>query len=123
MSPNGCGPRRWRRASSCSCTASASPRQLFPHPCCQPRPYLLGKLLAFHSEHATDPVAQLRDLQAVVEQLPANRCRDEAGALQEQLDALLKRRGPQPLADILQVVLARLAARMIQSTPSESAEP
>jgi transposase len=98
-------------------------RQLFAHPCCQPRHYLLGKLLAFHSEHATDPVAQLRDLQTVVEQLPAKSCRGEADALQEQLDALLKRRGPQPLGDIILVVLARLAARMIQSTPSESAEP
>jgi transposase len=98
-------------------------RQLFPHPCCQPRHYLLGKLLAFHSEHATDLVAQLRDLQAVVEQLPAKSCHDEADALQEQLDALLKRRGPQPLGDIIQVVLARLAARMLQSVSSESAAP
>jgi transposase len=97
-------------------------RQLFPHPCCQPRHYLVGKLLAFHSEHATDLVALLRDLQAVVEQLPRTSCPDEADAVQEQLDALLRRRGPQPLADILDVVLARLAARMIQST-TESAAP
>lgn len=98
-------------------------RQLFAHPCCQPRHYLLGKLLAFHSEHATDLVAQLRDLQAVVEQLPTTRCPAEADAVPEQLDALRKRRGPQPLADILEVVLVRLAARMIQSTSTESAAP
>src|SRR5207244_9434151 len=29
--------------------------QLFPHPCCQPRHAILGKLLAFHGEHGTDP--------------------------------------------------------------------
>jgi transposase len=98
-------------------------RQLFPHACCQPHHYLLGKLLDFHGEHATDPLLQLRDLQAVVEQLPRHRCAAEHDALQQQLDALAGRRGPQPLADILTVVLARLAARMIQSTPSESAEP
>ena len=97
-------------------------RQLFPHACCQPRHYLFAKLLDFHAEHATDPLLQLRDLQAVVEQLPVNSCGAEHDALQEQLDALARRRGPQPLGDIITVVLARLAARMIQST-AESAEP
>ena len=98
-------------------------RQLFPHACCQPRHYPLLKLLAFHGEHDTDPRDLLRDLQAIVELLPPNSCGGEHHALQEQLDALLKRRGPQPLGDILQVVLVRLATRMIQSTPSESAAP
>ena len=50
-------------------------RQLFPDACCQPHHYLLGKLLDFHGEHATDPLLQLRDLQAVVEQLPAEQLR------------------------------------------------
>ena len=98
-------------------------RQLFPHARCQPHHYLLSKLLDFHGEHATDPLLQLRDLQAVVAQLPRSHCAAEHDALQQQLDALAGRRGPQPLADIITLVLARLAARMIQSTPSESAEP
>ena len=98
-------------------------RQLFPHACCQPRHYPLLKLLAFHGEHGTDPRDLLRDLQALVELLPTTSCQNEHDALQQQLDALLGRRGPQPLGDIIQVVLARLAARMIQSTPSESAAP
>jgi transposase len=98
-------------------------RQLFPHACCQPHHYLLGKLLDFHGEHATDPLLQLRDLQAVVEQLPRHRYAAEHDALQEQFDAILRRRGPQPLGDIIEVVLVRLAARMIQSTSTESAEP
>ena len=97
-------------------------RQLFPHPCCQPRHYLLSKLLAFHNEHGTDLRAVRRDLEAAVEQLPAT-CRSaEAEPLQQELDALGRRRGPQPLGPIIHLVLARLAGRVVESD-SESAEP
>ena len=96
-------------------------RQLFPHPCCQQRHYILGKLLAFHSEHGTNLVATRQDLEAAAQQLPAPRRAVEAEPLQQQLDALANRRGPQPLAQILPLVLARLAGRVVQSTPSESA--
>src|SRR5262249_27222843 len=41
-------------------------RQLFPHACCRPRHAILGKLLAFHSDHGTDPVAMRQDLEAAV---------------------------------------------------------
>jgi transposase len=95
--------------------------QLFPHPCCQPRHYILGKLLAFHSEHGTDPLAMRQDLEAAVEQLPPKSRAAEAGAVQQELEALGRRRGPQPLAEILPLVLARLAGRVVQSAPSESA--
>jgi transposase len=98
-------------------------RQLFAHPCCQPHHYVVSKLLDFHSEHATDLGDLLPDLHAVVEQLPKKSCADEADVLHKQLDALLGRRGPQPLKDILNAVLARLAARMVQSLFSESAAP
>jgi hypothetical protein len=98
-------------------------RQLFPHPCCQPRHYILSKLLTFHSEHRTDPLALRQDLEAAVEQLPLKNRAAEAEPLQEALDALGRRRGPQPLAEIIPLVLARLAARVVQSTPSESAGP
>jgi len=98
-------------------------RQLFPHPCCQPRHYILGKLLAFLSEHRTDPQAMRQDLEAAVEQLPAKSRAAEAEPLQKELDALGRRRGPQPLAEIIPLVLARLAARVVQSTPTESAGP
>jgi transposase len=98
-------------------------RQLFPHPCCQPRHYILSKLLTFHSEHGTDPLALRQDLEAAVEQLPPKSRAAEAEPLQEALDALGRRRGPQPLAEIIPLVLARLAARVVQSTPSESAGP
>jgi transposase len=98
-------------------------RQLFPHPCCQPRHYILAKLLAFHSEHGTDPLPMRQDLEAAVEQLPATARAAEAEPLQQELEAVGRRRGPQPLAGIIPLVLARLAGRVVQSAPSESAGP
>jgi transposase len=103
--------------------AMVAGRQLFRHPCCQPRHTILGKLLAFASEHGTDPVALRRLLEAAVEQLPPKTRAAEAEPLQQELDALGRRRGPQPLAEILPLVLARLAGRVVQSTPTESAGP
>jgi transposase len=97
--------------------------QLFPHPSCQPRCYILGKLLAFHSEHGTELTAMRQDLEATVAKLPAKACAAEAEPLQEQLDALAKRRGPQPLADLIPQVLVRLAGRVVQSKSSERAGP
>jgi transposase len=103
--------------------AMVAGQQLFPHACCQPRHYILGKLLAFHSAHGTDPGTLRQDLEAAVEQLPAARRAAEAEPLQQELDALGRRRGPQPLAEILPLVLARLAGRVVQSQPQESAGP
>jgi transposase len=97
-------------------------RQLFPHPCCQRRHYIIGKLLEFHSAHGTELMALRRDLEAAADQLPATQRAVEAEPLQQQLDALAQRRGVQPLAEIIHLVLARLAGRVVQST-SESAEP
>jgi transposase len=100
-------------------------RQLFDHPCCQPRYYILSKLLTFHMEHHTAPDLMRQDLEAVIEQLPLSaRVRaDEAKPLQELLDELAKRRrGPQPLANIIPLVLARLGLTVVQSIP-ESAGP
>jgi len=94
-------------------------RPLFPHPCCQPRHTILGKLLAFPSDHGTDPVALRQDLEAASAQLPA--ARRAAEPLQQALDALGRRRGPQPWAEILPLVLARLASRVVPSTSGERA--
>jgi transposase len=99
-------------------------RQLFPHPCCQPRHYILQKLLEFHSEHATPPEAMRRDLETVVAQLPAHSRAEEARPLQERLDDLgRRRRGPQLLATILPFVLARLGVPAVQSEVDEGAGP
>ena len=98
-------------------------QQLFPHPCCQQRRDILGKLLEFHTEHRTPLEQMRRDLEAAVEQLPGKSRREEAKPLQEHLDKLASRRGPQPLADILTLVLARLGLAMVQSEDRESAGP
>jgi transposase len=103
--------------------------QLFPHPCCQERHDILGKLLKFHAEHRTDPAQTRRDLEAAIVHLPAKTRAEEAKPLRQQLDELAhRRRGPQPLADILTVVLARLqtcavATGVVQSTTHERAGP
>ena len=96
---------------------------LFRHACCQPRHYILGKLLTCHSEHGTDPATMRQDLEAAAAQLPAKARATEAEPLQKELDALASRRGPQPLAEIIPLVLARLAGPVVQSESAESAAP
>ena len=103
--------------------AMVAGEQLFPHPCCQKRHYIIGKLLSFHSGHGTELQAMRHDLEVAAAQLPAKQRALEAEPLQKQLDDLANRRGPQPLAEIIPLVLARLAGRVVQSTPSESAGP
>jgi transposase len=120
--------RRWVRVKvakifSRLAFAIVAGRQLFPHPCRQERHYILGKLLTFHMEHGTDSQAMRQDLEAAVEQLPVQARAVEARPLQKELDALGRRRGPQPLAEIIPLVLARLAGTVVESTPSERAEP
>jgi transposase len=91
-------------------------RRLFAHRCCQPRHYILSKLLGFHSEHGTPLTLVQRDLEAAIAQLPRNIHAQEARPLLDELDQLAqRRRGPQPLADILPIVLARLGVRQLQS--------
>lgn len=98
-------------------------KQLFPHPCCQPRHYILQKLLEFHSDHGTPPAELRQDLETVIAQLPATIRKEETQPLQERLDELARRRrGPQPLADIIPLVLARLGVSVVEST-SEGADP
>jgi hypothetical protein len=96
-------------------------RQVFHHPSMQGRHYILAKLMAFHREHATEAAAMLRDLQAAIEQVPAQEHRAEAQPLHEELDRIQRgaRRGPQLLGDILPIVLARLGIAGIQSPAGE----
>jgi transposase len=95
---------------------------VIPHPCCRERHYILSKLLEFHAEHRSTPAVLRADLEAVVEQLPTNTRREEVPPLQARLDALAQRRGPQPLAQILPLVLAKLGLHQVQST-TEGAGP
>jgi transposase len=82
-------------------------RQVFHHPCIQGRHYILDKLSAFHREHGTGMTELLRDLQAATAQIPAREHAVEARPLAEELQRIQEghRRGPQPLGDILPVVL------------------
>jgi transposase len=95
-------------------------RQVFRHPCIQGRHYIVDKLSAFHVEHETGVKQVLRDLKAAIEQVPPREHAAEARPLQEELQRIQdgRRRGPQPLADILLIVLARLGVGAVQSTES-----
>jgi transposase len=95
-------------------------RQVFHHPSIQGRHYILDKLNAFHRDHDTPMTDVLRDLQAALVHLPAGEHAAEAQPLQEELQRIHEghRRGPQPLGDILPIVLARLGVGVVQSTAS-----
>jgi transposase len=93
----------------------AGPR-LFPHPCCQPRHYILDKILAFHRDHDTPMSEVLNDLRAAADQLPHATKAAEAQPLNQRLvDLQASRRGPQELANIIPIVLARLGVTAVQS--------
>lgn len=97
--------------------------QLFPHPCRQPQHYVLGKLLEFHADHDTPLAEQRQDLEHALAHLSATTRAEEAEPLHERLEELAQRkRGPQPLAELIPLVLARLGVRVVQSE-TESAGP
>jgi transposase len=106
--------------------AMVAGRQLFAHPCCQSRHYILDKLVEFHLAHGTSATLLKEDLDAAVKHLPRRACSDEAKPLAERLEELGRsRRGPQPLAKILPLVLAKLGLHQLESTEEEqdSGEP
>jgi hypothetical protein len=90
---------------------------VFPHPCCQERHYILGKLLEFHTDQRSSPATIHADLEAAIQQLPSRTRQEEAKPLRERLDELARRRGPQPLAQIIPLVLAKLGLHQVQSPP------
>jgi transposase len=99
-------------------------RQLLNHPCCQQRHYILDKILRFHTEHHSPSALLQQDLNAAAAQLPGHVHAEEARPLQSRLDELAKRkRGPQALADILPLVLAKLRPCQVQSTAEGNADP
>jgi transposase len=95
-------------------------RQVFRHPSIQGRHYVLEKLSAFHVAHDTGMAEVLRDLRAAVEQVPPREHAAEAKPLQEEYRKIQdgRRRGPQPLADILPIVFARLGVGAVESEGS-----
>lgn len=105
----------WRRAG----------KVLFPHPCCQQRHYILDKLLAFHRAIDTPMSQVMQDLDQATLQLPRAARAAEAEPLRQRLSDANKSRGkgPQLLADILPIVLARLTGNVLQSETREDRDP
>ena len=67
----------------------------------------------------------LLDLQAAVEQLPKRERGAESAPLVEELEKIQagRRRRPQPIGEILPLVLAKLGMRKVQSTESGEKGP
>jgi transposase len=103
--------------------AMVTGRTLFPHPCCQQRHYILDKLLAFHRYCDMPMSLSVESLDAATLQLPRSCYAQEAQPLQQRLQHLQQRRGPQPLAEILPIVLARLGSRVLPSPSAEERDP
>jgi len=91
-------------------------QQVCRHPAMKDHSWVLQKLLDFHRLHATPAEQLLEDLQAAIEQLPLKTHRDEAMSLTETLDKIQagRRRGPQPIGEVLVQVLAQLGAKRVQ---------
>jgi hypothetical protein len=95
-------------------------RQVFRHPSLRERGYILDKLLAFHVEHGTPYQDILPDLHQALNQIPKSEYAAEAKPLADRIVAARERRktGPQPLSELLAIVLARLGVGMLPLTPS-----
>jgi transposase len=95
-------------------------QQVFAHPQCQERHWILDKLIAFHAEHDSDAQVTERDLDAAVAQLPTETYAAEAEPLRERLEALQRGRAkdPQGLAATLPKVLARMGVSKVESKES-----
>jgi hypothetical protein len=100
-------------------------RQVFRHPSCRDRGYILDKLLAFHLEHETPYPEILRDLFQAIDLIPKKEHAAEAEPLVDRIRATRTRgkKGPQPLSEILVLVLARLGIGALQSKPSGEKDP
>jgi hypothetical protein len=99
--------------------------RVFGHPAARQRDYVLQKLIAFHQQHQTPALQVQHDLQSASKQLPPGEYAAEARPLQEELTRIIdkRRRGPQPLGEILPAVLAGLVPNVIQCPPSGSGGP
>ena len=99
-------------------------QNVFDHPAARQRDYILQKLIAFHHQHLTAALQVQLDLQHAAAHLPPGQHAAEAKPLQEQLSKIHdNRRGPQPLGEILPLVLAALGVSVIQSPSSGATGP
>ena len=100
-------------------------RHVFHHPSIRERPYILDKLIAFHLEHKTPLDEALRDLYQAAEQIPKKDHADEGAKLDETFRATRKRgqSGPQPLGELIALILLGLGVGQFESKPSGEEEP
>jgi len=100
-------------------------QQVFRHPGIQERSYILEKLMGFHREHNTPMDQTLANLQAVIEQLPKREYVAEEAPLVKELETIQegRRRGPQPIGEILPLVLAKLVGPKVQFAESGEQGP
>lgn len=100
-------------------------RQVFRHPCLRERGYILDKLLAFHVEHQTPMQETMRDLHYAITHIPKSEHAAEAKPLQERMQTTRERgkTGPQPIRELIAIILARLGVGMIESKPSGEKDP
>jgi len=84
--------------------------ELVPHPCLLPRSAILDKLIEFHQQHQTPPDRMLAELQTAADRLPRGQYAHEAVPLVKRLAEarIARRRGPQPIGEILPLLLAKL---------------
>jgi transposase len=92
-------------------------RQILDHPALCKRGYILDKLIDFHQGHRTPPSLMMTDLQAAAEQLPSNQYIIESLPLVQRLaeTRAARRRGPQPIGELLPLLLAKLGVSSVQS--------
>jgi transposase len=120
-------------------------RQVFRHPSCRERHYILEKLLSFYCEHVTPMEQVLRDLRAAADWIPTAEYAAEAqrfraapamaaghtapgaatppGRAARPPSSSGRRTGPRPLSAILPAVLLRLGVKMVESSASGETDP
>lgn len=96
-------------------------KQVFCHPSQRERSYILDKLVDFHRQHGTTPEKILIDLSAARQQIPQTEHGNEAAPLQARYERTQnrRRREPQPIGEVLLVVLARLGVGSLESTTED----
>jgi transposase len=120
-------------------------RQVFRHPSCRERHYILEKLHIFYSEHETSSEQVLRDLHEAVTWLPAGEYAAEAerlgagrppaprvaaapaaarpGRAARPTNTAGRQTGPRPASAIVAEILVRLGVPMVQSNASGETDP
>ena len=91
-------------------------RQVFRHPSCRERDYILRKLSIFHAEHGSSMTQVMTDLQAAADHIPESEHTPEAKSLFEAMQPTTHRpqSGLRRLGEILPVLLAKLGVTAVE---------